>query len=260
MAELILQEPFASHWRGQDAFAAAFAVQGEEHRALEQRQTLSFVVGGKRYFIKRHRGAPWGEILKNLALGRLPVVSARNEWRAIAALGAAGVSTPRAVAYGRRGWWPSRLQSFLITEDVGPHCTLEDYCRDWPQCPPSPQEKWQLIREVARVSRVMHGVGITHRDYYLCHLLKVEGKAGLTVIDLHRALCKRGLRQRWIIKDLAGLYFSSLAIGLTPRDYLRFIREYTAQPLRQAVANTALWQEVQARGMKTLRREQRKAR
>ncbi|HWK53536.1 MAG TPA: lipopolysaccharide core heptose(I) kinase RfaP [Hyphomicrobiales bacterium] len=259
MAELILRAPFATHWRGRDAFAEAFAVQGEEHRALEQRQTLSFVLEGKRYFIKRHRGASWGEILKNLLLGRLPVVSAHNEWQAIARLGAVGVNTPLAVAYGRRGLVPSRLQSFLVTEDVGPHCTLEDYCRDWSHNPPSPREKWQLIREVAQVTRLMHGAGIAHRDYYLCHLLKVEGKAGLTVIDLHRALCKRSLRQRWIIKDLAGLYFSSLAIGLTQRDYLRFIHDYTAQPLKQAIADAGFWREVEARGMKTLRREQRKA-
>lgn len=260
MTEVVLREPFATHWRDKDAFAKAFALRGEEHRALEQRQTLSFPLVGKRYFIKRHRGAAWGEILKNLLLGRLPVVSARNEWQAFAQLNAVGVSTPHAIAYGRRGWWPSQLQSFLITEDVGPHVNLEDYCRDWPHKAPPPREKWQLIREAAQVSRLMHGAGITHRDYYLCHLLKVEGKPGLTVIDLHRALCKRRLGQRWIIKDLAGLYFSSLAIGLTQRDYLRFIRAYTAQPLRQALSNATFWHKVQARGMKTLRREQRKSR
>ncbi|MDR2213497.1 MAG: lipopolysaccharide core heptose(I) kinase RfaP, partial [Pseudomonadales bacterium] len=179
MAELWLDEPFATLWRGRDVFAAAFAIEGQEHRALEQRQTLSFQIEGRRYFIKRHRGVTWAEILKNLTQLRLPVVSAYNEWHAIRYLNQLGIATPKLKGYGKRGLWPSRLESFLITEDVGAHQSLEDYCRDWPRRPPPFTEKRELLAQVAQLSRLMHGGGVCHRDFYLCHLLKVEGKEAL---------------------------------------------------------------------------------
>mgnify|MGYP001214735462 CR=1 FL=1 len=259
MAEhLWLDEPFAVRWRGKDVFREAFAINGEQHRALEQRQTLSFVLDGKRYFIKRHRGATWREIVKNLLQLRLPVVSAYNEWRAIRRLNRLGIATPTLKGYGRRGFWPSQLESFLITEDVGAHESLEDYCRHWRESPPSVQEKRELIEQVAEISRVMHGNNVCHRDFYLCHLLKVQGRANLTVIDLHRALCKRKLRQRWIIKDLAGLYFSSMDIGLTQRDLLRFIALYSGRSWREELRERrAFWDAVRARGEKLYRRDKR---
>jgi heptose I phosphotransferase len=256
MAEqLWLDEPFATLWRGRDAFEAAFAITGQEHRALEQRQTLSFPVDGLRYFVKRHRGATWGEILKNLVQLRLPVVSAYNEWRAIKLLRGLGIDTPVPRAYGRRGVLPSQLESFLVTEDVGEHTTLEDYCRPWLRTPPPVVEKLELMAQVAQVSRVMHGNGVCHRDYYLCHLLKVRGKAGLTVIDLHRALCKARLGTRWIIKDLAGLYFSSMDVGLTERDRLRFIALYSGRSWREELRERrGFWNAVKGRGLRLYNR------
>jgi heptose I phosphotransferase len=249
--QLWLDEPFATLWRGGNAIDAAFAITGEEHRALEQRQTLSFLVAGKRYFIKRHRGATWSEIGKNLVQLRLPVVSAFNEWRAIELLRSLGVATPLPKAYGRRGVLPSHLESFLVTEDVGPHITLEDYCRPWSKKPPRARDKRELLAQVAQVSRTMHGSGVCHRDYYLCHLLKVEGREGLTVIDLHRALCKPRLGRRWVIKDLAGLYFSSMDIGLTLRDCLRFIALYSGRSWREELRERKeFWNAVKRRGLK----------
>ena len=44
---------------------------------------------------------------------------------------------------------------------------------------------------------------------------------------------------RWRDKDLAGLYFSALHIGLTRGDKLRFLREYFDRPLRQTLAEEA---------------------
>jgi heptose I phosphotransferase len=246
-----MDEPFATHWHGHDAFEAAFAITGQEHRALEQRQTLSFLVDGQRYFIKRHRGATWGEICKNLIQLRLPVVSAFNEWRAIKLLRSLGIATPVPKAYGKRGVLPSHLESFLVTEDVGEHITLEDYCRPWPHTPPRIAEKYSLLAQVADLSRTMHGSGVCHRDYYLCHLLKVEGRDGLTVIDLHRALCKERLGRRWVIKDLAGLYFSSMDIGLTLRDRLRFIALYSGRSWREELRERkGFWNAVKRRGLK----------
>ncbi len=52
------------------------------------------------------------------------------------------------------------------------------------------------------------------------------------MIDLHRAQIRRRTPRRWLVKDLAGLYFSAMDIGLTRTDRLRFIRAYEQKPLR----------------------------
>ncbi|HCV79271.1 MAG TPA: lipopolysaccharide core heptose(I) kinase RfaP, partial [Pseudomonas sp.] len=43
----------------------------------------------------------------------------------------------------------------------------------------------------------------------------------------------------WRDKDLAGLYFSALGIGLTRRDFLRFLRGYFQRPLREILRDEA---------------------
>lgn len=256
MAELWMREDIARLWQGQDPFAAAFAVTGDTVRALEQRQTLAFTAGGKRYFIKRHRGATVGEILKNLLSLRLPVVSARNEYRAIRKLQELGLRAPAIAAYGRRGLLPGRLESFLVTEDVGPHTTLEDYCRPWHARAPDFAEKRALIEQLADISYTLHSNNVCHRDYYLCHFLRTAADAPLTVIDLHRALVKRRLDERWVIKDLAGLYFSALDAGLTRGDVFRFMRSYRRCALRDTLArDRRFWDAVRERALRLYRRE-----
>jgi heptose I phosphotransferase len=254
--ELWLREDFAALWRGQDPFAAAFALEGETFRALEQRQTLAFTVDGKRYFIKRHRGVTFGEILKNLLSLRLPVVSARNEYRAIRKLQELGLRAPVIAAYGRRGLLPGKLESFLVTEDVGPHATLEDYCRRWKADPPGFAEKRALLEELADISYTLHGSGVCHRDYYLCHFLRTAADKPLTVIDLHRALVNPRLDERWIIKDIAGLYFSAMDTGLTRHDLFRFMRSYRRSALRDTlVRDREFWEAVRKRALRLYRKE-----
>jgi len=254
--QIWLDEPFATRWKGRDVFAKAAALQGESHRALEQRQTISFVLEDTRYFIKRHVRSTWKEVLKNLVQGRLPVVSAENERVALNRLQALGIQVPRVVAFGKRGYTPSTFESFLITEDVGQHVSLEDYCRHWREQPPDWSAKFRLLEKVARISRVMHNAGICHRDFYLCHFLRMTD-GSLALIDLHRALSKEKLGRRWIIKDLGGLYFSSKDIGLSRRDLLRFVRCYTGLPLREALKQKGFWRSVVARGEKLYRKDQR---
>lgn len=258
--DLWLRDDFAQLWRGKDPFAMAFSLEGETYRVLEQRQTLAFTANGKRYFIKRHRGATWGEILKNLVTLRLPVVSARNEYRAIRRLHELRLRAPVLVAYGRRGATPGTLESFLVTEDVGPNITLEDYCGEWKTRRPAFSEKRALIDELAAISRTLHTHGVCHRDYYLCHFLRTTPGAPLTLIDLHRALVTRRLARRWIVKDLAGLYFSALDCGLTWRDLYRFMRAYRQCSLREAlVRDESFWEAVRARALRLYRKEGRGA-
>lgn len=263
---LFLDEPFRTLWAGQDAFQAARALQGKVLRELEGRRTLRTEVGGRGYYAKLHRGVGWGEIFKNLVTARLPVLGAEHEWQAIRRLAELGVDTMKAVAFGRRGSNPARLESFIVTEELAPTVSLEDYCRDWPTQPPAPALKRALIARVAQMAGRMHRGGVNHRDCYLCHfLLHTEPPPSpavlrLSLIDLHRAQIREGTApRRWRDKDLAALHFSTLEIGLTARDRLRFLRAYFGRPLRDTLeVEAALLVQLEREGERLMERYRRK--
>ena len=235
---LLLEEPFRALWSGKDPFIAVEALDGQVYRELEARRTLRTEVGGHGYFVKIHRGVGWGEILKNIILLRLPVLGAQNEHLAIRRLTELGVDTMRTVAFGMRGGNPATQHSFIVTEELAPTISLEDYCREWPTQSPEPRLKRALIERVAAMARYMHLAGVNHRDFYICHFLLHLDPAPtietfkLSLIDLHRAQLRPQTPRRWRDKDLASLYFSALDIGLTQRDFLRFLRIYFDAPLR----------------------------
>lgn len=247
MSEPILSvdEPFRALWSGRDPFAAVEALEGEVFRELEARRTLRTEVAGRGYFVKIHRGVGWVEILKNLLSLRLPVLGAGNEWRAIRRLCELDIDTMHGVAFGQRGSNPAGQHSFIVTEELAPTISLEDYCRNWPTEPPSVVLKRALIGRVARMAGRMHRGGVNHRDFYICHFLlhlDPEPQAGnfkLSLIDLHRAQIRDKTPRRWRDKDLASLYFSALDIGLTRRDVFRFLRGYFERPLRTILKEEA---------------------
>lgn len=220
---------------------------GEVFREVASRRTVRFQAGGKSYFVKAHRGVGWLEIIKNLCTLRLPVLGAMNEWRAIRRLEALGIRAPVIAAYGKRGTSPAALDSFLVTEDAGPVVSLEEYCAQWRHDPPAFREKQDLLREVALISKSLHEGGVNHRDYYLCHFLRpLSGPdRRLVLIDLHRAQVRRTVPRRWLVKDVGGLYFSAMDIGLTRRDLLRFLKTYRGRPLRRVLADEeSFWTDV----------------
>ncbi len=243
---------------GRDYFDQIMALRGETFRELENRRTQRVKLGEKYYFIKQHFGIGWKEIIKNFCQLRPPVYSAKNEWLALQLLHKLNIATQKMVAYGIRGINPAKIQSFLITEELPAHISLEHLTASWQKNPPPARLKHQLIREVARIARTLHQQGINHRDFYLCHfLLPLENKTNkLYLIDLHRAQIRKRTPLRWIIKDLAGLYFSSKNSGLTPRDLLRFMKEYRNKPLHDVLNKEAIfWHKVKQRGDKLYREQ-----
>jgi heptose I phosphotransferase len=229
---------------GEQAFDQLMHMHGEIFRELptEGRRTLRFSCQGRSYFIKIHRGVGWREIFKNLFSLRLPVISARNEWRAIERLEQLGIPTTPLVARGARGINPARRESFVVTRDLGATISLEDLTANWSEQSPPVAFKRALIDEVARIARLMHDHGMNHRDFYLCHFLldQHEGwsmqQPTLYLIDLHRVQMRRRVPRRWLVKDLGGLYFSALDAGLSRHDVLRFLRGYFDRPLREILA------------------------
>ena len=231
MERLDVREPFASLWQGKDVFACAAGLSGKVFRAVKNRRTLRFEQDGKGYFIKFHGHTGIGELLKNLLQLKLPVFGAENEYRAIRRLESLGLATMTIRAYAARGTKPCRLESFLITDEITGHVSLEDFCRSWPQNPPGSRLRHELIEKLAETCSKMHFGGVNHRDCYLCHFLLDsdsfrKGRILLRVLDLHRAEIRRAIPERMRVKDLAGIFFSSLDLGLSRRDALRFISVY----------------------------------
>ena len=238
MNEIILKSPFEQLWQQKDPFTEVELISGKVYRAVKQRKTLNFQLEGESYFIKIHRGTTIKEIVKNLISLRLPVLDAKQEWDAIHRLEQAGVNTMDGRAFGLKGLNPLTRHSFIITKDLNPTISLEDFTKSWITLPPSYNLKRSLIIYLANMTAKMHAAGVNHRDCYLCHFLldiplfENNQQIKLSVIDLHRAQTRDKVPTRWRDKDLIGLYFSSAKIGLTNRDIWRFLKVYFNKPLK----------------------------
>lgn len=263
--QMICRDNSLSSWLGADPFAAIRNVEGEVVRSKEGRTTTRFELHGAGYYVKLHEGIGWGEVTKNLFQLRLPVIGASNEWHAIAHLERLGIDTLDGVAFGQRGYNPAYTESFVITRELTNTVKLSELCETWPETPPAPRLRRALIDAVARLASTMHGSGMNHRDLYLCHFLldAPVGREGLSahslkliLVDLHRAQLRSKVPRRWLVKDLASIYFSAMNIGLTRRDVYRFIRAYTGLPLRQSLtAQAGLWSAVRRRARQLYRRD-----
>lgn len=229
----------------QPLFDDFMAIEGEIFRSTNNRETIRVVKGNKSYFIKKHFGVGWKELFKNILQFRLPVFSAKNEWLAIQKLGQLGIPTMTLVGYGWYGINPIKRRSFIITEEILNAVSLEELCRDWLRNPLSFSFKLKCIRRIADISRILHDAGLNHRDFYICHFLldrfsiKNPCKPKLYLIDLHRVQIHKKIPKRWLIKDLAALYFSTLDVKLTQRDIFRFLSSYFAKPWRVVIKENA---------------------
>lgn len=239
-------------------FQQMMLLKGKRFRQHKNRLTQRVQINGNDYVIKQHFGIGYREIFKNLFQLKTPVLSAKNEWLAISKLQSLGINTPNVYGFGEKGKNPSKRQSFLLMEEVTNYISLEDLGKSWRSSPPTILFKRKLIAEVAHIARTLHKNGINHRDFYICHFLldlkflNSESRPKIYLLDLHRAQIRQKVPVRWIIKDLAALYFSSKEIGLTKNDLLYFLKEYRKEiSLRKIIATeNNLWKKVLFRGNK----------
>lgn len=265
---LFLSAQFKTAWQGKDPFAEVEKLQGEIFRELESRRTKRFTLAGKSYFAKIHYGIGYREFFGNLIRFRLPVLGAANEFAAIRRLEKLGIDTMKVAGYGRRGYNPVRQRSFIITEELTATESLEEYCKSWQIERPDFRLKYALNRKIAGISQRLHREGLNHRDYYICHFLLnssrvaedcASGSLKLYLIDLHRAQLRQRTPLRWRLKDIAGLYFSVMDIGLTRRDFYRFMCFYSGSSLRECLADQDnFWRRVKRQGQRLWRKKLRK--
>lgn len=254
-------------------FDQVMALKGEEVRKAPGRRTVRFKINDKSFYLKTHTGVGWQEILKNLLYFRMPVLGAMNEWHGIHHLSRLGIKTLTAAGYGTLGGNPAKRRSFILTDEIVNTVSLEELCDEWRTSPPRSAneikfKRW-LITRTAQIARDMHNSGANHRDFYLCHFLLNRGytdgeldtqTSQLYVIDLHRMQIRKRTPTRWVVKDIAGLYFSSKDIGLTMRDLFRFMKVYRSSSLKEALSSDQLfWRRVKYRGDNLYESEKKRA-
>ena len=257
---VILRDELIDSWKGQDVFSLMENMQGEIAREMKDRQTLRFEINGQGYYRKWHRGVGWQEIIKNCLQLRWPVLGASNEWNALNKLRALSIPSLIPLAYGVRGKNPARQQSFIVTRELTDVIQLDHF---FEQYSVDVKAKHRILASLATIARELHAAGINHRDFYLCHfMLKTQFIANqhqapeIYVVDLHRAQLRPQVPERWLVKDLGSLLFSSLNLQFTRRDYLRFLQVYFAQDARVVlVEQKVLLTKIAARARATYRRD-----
>jgi heptose I phosphotransferase len=224
---------------------------GESYRDVPGRFTvrveLADPAGRRRpLYVKRYTAVPLRTRLRRMLGLNPPTSQGVKEAQSIARLANIGIATMRPVAFGEelsgRGW---SERSCLVTEEIAGATQADVYCqaRFAPPCPrEGVAEKRRLIRGIADLARQLHRARLSHRDFYLCHILvrPIDGADPvLHLIDLQRLTHhRRGIGERWIVKDLAALLFSSWPSPathirspiFTNTDRMRFARAYFHTP------------------------------
>jgi hypothetical protein len=201
-------------------------------RKLPDRENATLDVEGNgqrvRLHVKRYppaRGAPMGDI----------------EVAGHRALIGANIPTARLVAWGTN----LDRSSFTIFEDLAGYLPADKLIE-------SGVAFSQLLGPTANLAAKLHAANLHHRDLYLCHFFakSADGQVDLKLIDVARvARLGRWFRYRWIKKDLAQFWYSTMALGVTDIERDEWLTRYAEQSpwqfmqLKPSVRRKARWIE-----------------
>jgi serine/threonine protein kinase len=150
--------------------------------------------GGGLVLVKR-----FSERLVWLALGRRS--PAQREAGVVEELRRQGFPVPAVLAVQERRAGRLGRRSVLLLEWIEHRQSLRELLRE-----ASGEEARRRARTLAEIVTRLHVAGWHHRDLYLQHILVRADE--LVLIDLGRARRRSSLRERWFVKDIAGLVHS----------------------------------------------------
>ncbi len=234
----------------------------DDFNAKQGRSTGRWVLesAGKQLpvYLKRHYELPWWH-------GLLATIWPTGDWspgmlerRNLEWAREIGMNVPRVVAAGEfLGPW-GKLQSFLAIEELTNmlplHQAIPQAAR---QLDPLKFRAWKngLVKEIARMARLLHDQNFFHKDFYLCHFFIPrddiydipDWRNRVFLIDFHRLAHHGCTRASWLSKDLGQLLYSSEVEGIDARDRLRFWRAYRGAD-RRSLRSRWLRRIVQFRG------------
>jgi heptose I phosphotransferase len=182
---------------------------------------------GVRFHIKRYRA------IRGVTPGE-------QEMEGIFLLQRAKIPTVTPAAWGRL----DDGRSFVVTEDLGDYADCEKLVA-------SGLTFGRLLEPTALLAARLHKAGLHHRDLYLCHFFaKVDGGGvDLKLIDPGRVGELAGwFRQRWIVKDLAQFWYSTMSLNIPDADRSAWLDAYVAtrkigdpSALRRSIEKKVAW-------------------
>jgi heptose I phosphotransferase len=151
---------------------------------------------------------------------------ARDEWEAGIQISALGIPTLDMIARGQDASETNAVRSsFIMTAELAGAEEGHHYAKKLNRV-----ERRRLLRKVAELTRRLHSAGWVHKDLYLGHYLvkPIPPDPPVFLIDLQRCAQPNCFVQRWRIKDLGALAYSSLKAGLSASDLAAAYRVYRA--------------------------------
>jgi hypothetical protein len=215
---------------GAQSYDALMALTGE--RTVTRKRTRTVVTlncEGETLYLKRHTGVSLLTALLRMARGRRPLSEARQEWQAVMCLAAHGIPAVPLVAMGERFWWGFwERGSLLLSTQLPAGVSLEDELNAGPVF--TAAQRQELARRVGRLARRLHMAELVHRDFYLGHIYVVgelHARYRLHLLDLQRVMPGARLYNRWALKDITSLHFSSIPVTVVSKsDRMRFLCAY----------------------------------
>ncbi len=117
-------------------------------------------------------------------------------------------------------------RSFVIFEDLAGFTPADKLIEGGADFTP-------LIQPLADLTARFHSSGLHHRDLYLCHFLIKSGgeQPDIRLIDAARVRHFPGFfnRGRWIVKDLAQFWYSTLKLPITDVQRTAWLLRYCQQ-------------------------------
>ena len=171
-------------------------------------------------FLKRYKNIPKSTQLKNwlgrgkrLSMMACDLGPAEN-------LKKLGINTPKTVAFGEHWQGLFEKRSFVVTEKIPDSASLEKKLPD-----SFFSDRKNFIKSLAAFVRKFHNTDFRHRDLYLCHIF-CDSRGQFTLIDLNRVFKPLFFSPKYLVKDLAQLYYSAPGKIFTKTDRLRFFLTY----------------------------------
>ncbi|MFP3870721.1 MAG: lipopolysaccharide kinase InaA family protein [Syntrophobacteria bacterium] len=176
-------------------------------KAKKGREIFILQLAGKSFFVKRYYG-PASGFLSYIVRGFRDKYGPENEWQKAVFLKRAGIRAVEPVAFGierRCGIIKRALTVSLKMEGD----RLEDLLRSKMNL----EEKSSVVEKLAAFAGRFHALGLSHQDFYLCHLFWNTVTREVALIDLQRIRFHGGSSRQprlgWIVKDLAQLDYSA---------------------------------------------------
>lgn len=144
---------------------------------------------------------------------------AEDDVRGQAELESAGIPTLKIVGYGSL----ADGRSFVISEDLAGYLAADKLVAAG-----VPFD--QLRERIADLTGRLHAADLHHRDLYLCHFFARRGDSqDVRIIDTARVKkLPRFFARRWIVKDLAQLWYSTLSLPISDADREALLARYAA--------------------------------